>query len=366
MKQYGTFFLTKSLVTGLLLLLYAVTLSAAPRVNSQQQLQAFISTMTKKYQFKRQQLEKLFSQITIRPPITAVARSTRPMTWTIYRSRFLTAKRITAGVTFWQQNAQALAKAQRQYGVPANIIVAILGAETNYGKSMGSYPVLDTLANYAFTGNRRSQFFRTELTQFLLLCRRENFKPLEIKGSYAGAIGQPQFMPSSYRYYAIDFDHDRRADLIHNAADSIGSIANYFHKNGWRRGQAIATPVDISHATQLPQTSFKPNYTQKELKKFNLKLQQQPPNKGKSRFIELQTSQGKQYWLGFQNFYVITRYNHSTFYAMMVYQLGKAIKKQHQQRVHKPHQANQLQHPATTRSRSKNTRVQNSKSAKNK
>lgn len=305
--------------------------------NQRQDVQQFIKMMADKHHFDRQQLKKLFSQISIQP-LPKPTKSNEPIEarpWYFYRNFFITSKRINGGVKFWHQYANALQRAQKQYGVPASIIVAIIGMESKYGKNTGGHQVLSTLSNIAFSNSRRANYFKKELVQFLLLCREQDFNPLVVTGSYAGAIGQPQFMPSSYRAYAVKFAGNKKSDLMHNEIDVIGSIANYFAKNGWKKGQIVAIPVTIKpgkHQANLPTPTFKPKYTAEEIKSFDIIPAQTTPSYSKVRFIALQNEKAMEYWLGLQNFYVITRYNHSTNYAMAVYQLSLDIDQQYHKR----------------------------------
>ncbi|MCP4474538.1 MAG: lytic murein transglycosylase B [Gammaproteobacteria bacterium] len=301
----------------------------------------FIDQMVNKHQFSRHYLDTLFSQVRLYPPsprkksVTTVV-PLEKLPWYRYRDRYITPTRVTDGVEFWQAHQKALTRAQKRYHVPANIIVAIIAVESNYGKNKGKYTVIHTLTTLGFSKNRRARYFRKELTQFLLLCREEHLDPLTVKGSYAGAIGQPQFMPSSYRYYAVDFSGDQHRDLINDEDDVIGSIANYFHKNGWKSGQLIAVPAKLkatatNPALHLPKEQFKPSYTQAKIKAYGFVTTQPLPAHAKVRFIRLEQKSRAQYWLGLQNFYVITRYNYSTKYAMAVYQLSQEIAQQYQQ-----------------------------------
>ncbi len=319
--------------------------SAAPQQGTPaielKSVKQFIDQMVNKHHFNRSYLDTLFSQVRLYPPSPRKKSVTKvvpleKLPWYRYRARYITPTRVTDGVEFWQENQQALARAQKRYHVPANIIVAIIAVESNYGKNKGKYDVIHTLTTLGFSKNRRASYFRKELTQFLLLCREEHLNPLTVKGSYAGAIGQPQFMPSSYRYYAIDFSGDKRRDLINNEDDVIGSIANYFHKNGWKSGQLVAVPAKLkatksNPALHLPKEKFKPSYTQAKIKSYGLVTTQKLPANAKVRFIRLEQKSRAEYWLGLQNFYVITRYNYSTKYAMAVYQLSQEIAQQYEQ-----------------------------------
>jgi membrane-bound lytic murein transglycosylase B len=292
------------------------------------QVKQFMQQMSSEHQFDKNYLNQLFSHVVIKPPVinTSTGKPLEVMTWAKYRAAYLTPARIQAGIAFWQQNKNTLHAAAKEYGVPPSVIIGILGAETNYGKVQGNDPVLNTLANLSFNGNRRAKYFRSELTNYLLLCREYGFSPLSIKGSYAGAMGAPQFMPSAYRKYAVDFRGNGKADLMQDPQDIIASIANYLQKNGWQRGVAVAIPVKVISTADLPRTGFKPTYTATELRRFSIKPLTPLDSRTRYRFIELQGPNGPEYWLGSKNFYTITRYNASTNYAMAVYQIGQAAK----------------------------------------
>jgi membrane-bound lytic murein transglycosylase B len=223
----------------------------------------------------------------------------------------------------------ALAKAEETYGVPASIIVATIGIETKYGQKTGDYRVIDSLSNIAFSNSQRAPFFRRELQEFLLLVREEHLDPLKVMGSYAGAIGQPQFMPSSYRHYAVNFSKSGKTDLMNDEIDVIGSIANFYSKHGWRKNEPVATEAMVlagRYQFMMQKGELKRSLTLAELEKLGIV----PKNKIegdhlKAKVIELQSYYSKEYWLGFPNFFVIRRYNVSDLYAMAVYQLSTYI-----------------------------------------
>jgi membrane-bound lytic murein transglycosylase B len=299
--------------------------------------------MATKHQFDKSELDDLFATVEIKQDILKrIASPSEGMPWYKYRKIFLTDARIDAGVQFWKDNAPALAAAEKQYGVPAEIIVAIIGVETLFGKNTGNHRVIDALSTLAFAYPPRSKFFAGELESFLLLCRDEHINPADPIGSYAGAMGLPQFMPSSFRAYAVDFDNDNRRDIWHNNSDVIASIANYFAKHHWQTGQAIAVPVTAKYkasaAANAPQphpigenhepvlnNDLKPNLRLTELESFNLIISRQIPLDSKVKLLSFELQQGKELWAALDNFYVITRYNHSPLYAMAVYQLSLSI-----------------------------------------
>ncbi|MGZ8136815.1 MAG: lytic murein transglycosylase B [Methylococcaceae bacterium] len=295
---------------------------------TQETKSAFIELMATTHQFNETELNVLFQQVDIKDDVLKkISSPAEAMPWYKYRAIFMTEARINGGVTFWRENAQALSAAEQRYGVPAEIIIAIIGVETFYGQHTGKYRVIDALSTLAFAYPPRSQFFRSELENFLLLCRDEHISPLEPTGSYAGAMGMPQFMPSSYRNFAIDFNDDHRRDIWRDPADVIASIANYFVKHQWRTGQAIAIPVtagDDSYKKVLS-SDLKPNLSLTDLELLNLKLSRPIPLNTKVKLLAFEQQQSEELWAALDNFYCLTRYNHSPLYAMAVYQLSQAI-----------------------------------------
>ena len=261
----------------------------------------------------------------IKPPASPLQRS-----WERYRPRFLNDRRIDGGVRFWQAHEAQLVRAQATYGVPAEIIVAIIGVETEYGRNMGNFGVMEALATLAFHYPKRAEFFRTELEQFLLLARENGMNPLRIKGSFAGAIGIPQFMPGSQRRYAIDFDGDQRVDLSASPDDAIGSVARFLEQHGWLTGQPVAVPatVDATVDDSFIEAGLRPSLTLGQLAGSGVHAT--GARDDRVALIDL-VSPGKdtEYWLGYENFYVISRYNRSSFYAMSVFQLGEAVRERY-------------------------------------
>lgn len=259
----------------------------------------------------------------IKPPTSPTQRS-----WERYRPRFLNSQRIDGGVRFWQENRIALTRARAMYGVPEEIIVAIIGVETVYGRNTGNFSVLEALATLAFNYPKRAEFFREELEQFFLLARENNMDALAIKGSFAGAIGIPQFMPGSQRRYAVDFDGDQRIDLSTSVDDAIGSVARFLEQHGWQTGQAVAVPTQITGEPEraLIEAGLRPSLKAADLAQRG--ITGKVDEAATVALIDL-VSPGRatEYWLGLENFYVITRYNRSSFYAMSVYQLAEEIRK---------------------------------------
>ena len=297
-------------------------------------VQSFIDRMVAEHGFDRTRLIDLFSQAEDQPDIiAAITRPAEAKPWHAYRQIFLTPERTEGGVAFWQSHADTLYRAEQVYGVPAEIIVAILGVETRYGGFTGRHRVLEALSTLAFDYPKRSEFFTKELENYLLLTREEGIDPLSLEGSYAGAMGLAQFMPSSYRAYAVDFDADDHRDLWQNPVDAIGSIANYLARHRWQAGAPVAVPANVSgndHQSLLSR-DLTPRYSLAELRQSGITpavaVTEQP-----AVLLEYEATDGPEYWLGFNNFYVITRYNRSPLYAMAVYQLATAIRTGYQQR----------------------------------
>ena len=265
------------------------------------------------------------------PPPAGTAKN-----WSAYRDRFVEPQRIAAGMRFWQDNADALQRAEAQYGVPAEVIVGIVGVETFYGRVTGNFRVLDVLATLAFDfpsgRSDRSPLFRAELEEFLLLCRREGWDPASVKGSFAGAMGLPQFMPSSLNQWAVDFDGDGRIDLNGSPADVVGSVAHYLAAHGWQPGMpatyAVAPPVDTRQRATLLQPDILPSFTAEQMVELGAGLDDDGrTHAGLLALVEVQNgAAAPSYVAGTQNFYAITRYNQSSYYALAVISLGEAVK----------------------------------------
>ncbi len=288
----------------------------------------FLNEMEITHGFDRASLRELFQNIKIsRSVLEAISKPAEKLPWYRYQPIFLQPDRVAQGVKFWQQYAGALHKAEQQFGVPAEIIVAIIGVETRYGRFSGNYRVIDSLATLAFNYPKRGEFFRSELVHYLLLTREQNVDPRTIKGSYAGAMGIPQFISSSYRHYAIDFDNDGLTDIWNNPVDAIGSVGNYFKQHGWREGNLIATQAMVSgyRYKELITEDLKPNIDSKQLRLYEIDSKRALPPDSRVKLIDLETKNGYEFWLGMHNFYVITRYNHSSLYAMAVFQLAGMI-----------------------------------------
>ncbi len=309
--------------------LLGATSDTAGNLNGRPEVEGFIDEMVNKHEFRRGDLELLFGHAQLLPKVvkamSAPVASPRP--WYQYRPNFLNSRRIGGGVEFWRDNSEALKQAKGTYGVPEEVVTAIIGVETRYGAVTGSYRLLDSLSTLAFDYPRRADFFRQELENFLLLARNEKMDPLSLRGSYAGAMGIPQFMPGSFLRYAVDFDGDGRRNLWGSDADAIGSVANYLQQYGWQPGGPVAVPASVDGAGYqvVLADGAKPQRTVGELKKLGIAPLEPVADSQPAALIALENRDGTEYWLVFNNFYVITRYNHSTHYAMAVFQLGREI-----------------------------------------
>ena len=289
-------------------------------------VRAFMDEMVRKHGFTMSGLRSVFSHVKLSESVLkAISRPAEKLPWYKYRRIFLQPDRVKKGIEFWRENRKVLDRAQGIYGVPQEIIVAIIGVETHYGKRAGKYKVINSLATLAFAYPERADFFRGELEQFLLMMREQGYDPSSITGSYAGAMGIPQFIASSYRNYAVDFNKDGVIDIWTNNADAI---ANYFNKNGWTRDQAIATPAVVKGDlyTRILTDDLKPNTPVKDLAAYGISYHSEVPPDTYVKLLNLETVNGYEYWLGFDNFYVITRYNRSMLYAMAVYQLALELR----------------------------------------
>jgi membrane-bound lytic murein transglycosylase B len=307
-----------------------------------QEVNDFIEQMVTKHGFERTQLEAMFKQV--RYVDTAIqlikpAPLTKPKNWQAYRARFIDPVRIKAGAAFWEMYADTLARAEERYGVPAEIIVGIIGVETVYGRNTGNFRVLDVLTTLGFdyppAPNRvpRMEFFRREVEQTLLFARESQIDPFDLHGSYAGAVGWPQFMPGSIRKYAVDFDGDGKVDLRNSPIDAIGSVANFLVEHGWQPGTPLVFPAVVAAPDVNPNwqqfigQGLEAKFTLDELVTGGVAPRFDPPRDIKYGLVDLQNGmEPTEYWLGAANFFAITKYNRSFFYAMSVIDLGQAVK----------------------------------------
>jgi membrane-bound lytic murein transglycosylase B len=302
----------------------------------------FIDQMSARHGFERSELEALFRKIryvdtTIQ--LMKPAPPGRPKNWRAYRARFVEPVRINAGVAFWETHADALARAEEQYGVPAEIIVGIIGVETVYGRNTGNFRVLDAVTTLGFdypntpTREARMAYFRGEIENTLLFAREAGIDPFSLRGSYAGAIGWPQFMPSSIRKFAVDFNGDGKIDLRNSPVDAIGSVAHFLVEHGWKRGEPIVFPARVSAAEgganwdAFIGKGLEAKYRLDELKAAGVSPSSELPTDMMYGLVDLQNGEeATEYWLGAANFFAITQYNRSYFYAMSVVDLGRAVR----------------------------------------
>jgi membrane-bound lytic murein transglycosylase B len=297
---------------------------------------AFIDKMVDQHTFNRKQLLALFAKVEKKQSILdAIARPAEKVKpWYEYRKIFITPERVTQGVQFWQENQEILNDVEKKYQVSAKMIVAIIGVETGYGRNTGKYRVLDALSTLAFDYPPRADFFVKELEAFLLLSKQQMQDPLTLTGSYAGAMGYGQFMPSSVRNFAVDYNGDGIIDIWKNKGDAIASVANYFKANGWQYRAAVFSLAKKSPTfkDELLNTKAKPSRNLNELRTLGIApLSGSYPGSLVAEALSYQLETSQEYWLGFTNFYVITRYNRSQMYALAAWQLGEAIEqaKQH-------------------------------------
>lgn len=309
---------------------------AASQTAVEHSVDQFIEEMTDRHQFDETYLRELFSQIHIDVAVTDKMRKPyEAQPWTVYRKFFITPERVEDGVKYWHDHRRELALAEKIYGVPASIIVAIIGVESRYGTKKGDFPTLQTLATLAFTYPARAPFFTKELEHFLLMTREQQFNPLAIRGSYAGAMGLPQFMPSSYRNYAMNFQGGKRVDLINNDADAISSVGNYLKRNGWQENQLVAVRARVKNAdiNTLKQDPLKPSDTLATLRQKGVAWYEKLPLDDKAAFFTVDYEQDSQYWIALPNFKVISSYNHNMQYVLAVFEFSEAIKERREHRL---------------------------------
>ena len=301
---------------------------------SRPEVQQFMDRVVQKDGFDRAWVLHAFQGAQKRQSIIdAMTRPAESKPWFQYQDIFVTDKRIEGGVAFWEQHAQLLQQAETRYGVDADIVLAIIGVESFYGRQHGGYSVMDALSTLSFGYPGRQTFFQTELEQFLVLCREQNLDPLQPMGSYAGAMGAPQFMPDSYRAYAVDFDGDGKRDIWENWPDIVGSVANYFHLHGWKDNGLTIVPAGVPKDAELP--TAVPT-TAGALRQLGVIVSDGIPDDAEAVLIALQDKDDTEYWVGLHNFRVITQYNKSPLYAMAVIQLANAIS---QKRASEGHEA---------------------------
>ena len=325
----------KSLLAGVLALLVSASPAMAADKTyvdlSQKNVVTFINEMVAEHDFDRDALADILGKAEIKA--TIIKKISTPaehrLTWGEYRKIFITKERIIAGATFWRDNKEMLERIQLETGVPVEILVGIIGVETYFGRITGKDRVIDALATLAFEYPKRSTFFTKELKQFLILAREEEMDPLTPMGSYAGAMGRPQFMPSSFRSYAVDSTGDGKRDIWNNWADVSGSIANYFIKHRWKIGDEVVAQASLSSAwsgaNPKPANTLTVTDTIDSLSKRGVMFATEQSAGSKAQLLTYEGDDGIEHWVGFHNFFVITKYNRSVMYALAVHQLGQQI-----------------------------------------
>jgi len=323
----------KQFLLILLMLIPSVVLAAKITegdYKNRDDVDAFVTRMIEKSDYSEAELVALFSQVKKQSHL--FERLNKPaekaLQWHQYRRIFIKDKRIDEGVKFWRKHQILLTKVSTATGVPAEIIVAIVGVESFYGIYRGKDPVFDSLVTIAFDYPKRAKFFTSELEQFLLLVKEQNLNPRGIKGSYAGAMGMPQFISSSYRSYAVDGDGDGQVNLFDSIPDVTASVANYFVRHGWKANEAVARPLltVAGNSVSALEPGVKTSYKWSDFTRRGLISRHRIEDDVPVALIKLEQKLRPEYWAGFNNFYVITRYNHSELYAMAVYQLSVLIK----------------------------------------
>lgn len=292
-------------------------------------LKAFIDQMAANHGFSKTTLNAWFADVEIREDILeAIARPAEALAWHEYRKRFVTDDSVRRGIAYWRRNAPTLERAAAEYGVPPEVIVAVLGIETRYGANLGRFPVLDALTTLMLRYPQRAEFFRRELEEFLLLARELGADPREFKGSYTGAIGIPQFMPSSYRFYAIDFDSNKKRELRASDDDAIGSVANYFKKNGWRSGEPVTQEARTNGNVpeRFQELGAQPKLSLRELREHGVAPVAATQDDLLAALVSLQNEDAEVYRIAYHNFFVILRYNRSKHYAMAVFELSEQLR----------------------------------------
>jgi membrane-bound lytic murein transglycosylase B len=324
----------RNIALAMVISLHAALACAQPSsYQNRKDVKEFVAEMVKKHGFNRKELSRVLSQAQYQPAIVR-AMDQPPESalnsWQAYRAIFIRPERIDAGAQFWIRNADALKRAAGEYGVPENIIVGIIGVETTFGKNIGTYRVIDALATLAFDYPKRSAYFREELEHYLVFSRDQGINPLRVKGSYAGAIGIPQFMPGSYRRFAVDFDGDGHINLATSPADAIGSIGNFLKSHGWVQGQPVALGAEVTGDgwRKLAGSGIVPGTRLSDLKSYGVKVAADLPGDTLCALTELETpGQASDFRVTLQNFFVLTRYNRSNLYAAAVLDLATEVER---------------------------------------
>lgn len=317
-------------------LVLSLSLSGSPAFSAtlerESEIDPFVAGMVLRHGVSERDTRALLADARVLDSVLeAIQRPAERKPWHEYRKIFLTEKRIARGVEFWRKHEGSLSRAGERFGVPAEVIVSIIGVESFYGVYRGRLRVLDALATLGFRFPKRAKFFRSELESFVLLTGEEPLDARKVKGSYAGAMGIAQFIPSSYRNYAVDFDGDGVRDLIESPADAVGSIANYLAEHGWRKGSPVAVRADVrgdAYRAVLEQ-GIKPHSTLASIRARGIEFATDAGEDELGALLEFEMTNGNQYWVGLTNFYVITRYNHSRLYALAVFQLAQSIRQRY-------------------------------------
>ena len=316
------------LVASVTLLCLEISSNESFDYSSRDDVKEYIEEISNKHGFESDKLLKLLGSAVYQEKVVRIM-NRQPegtMTWSRYKEMMVSDSRISAGKEFIKLYKEDLYKAEDLYGVPAEIIASIIGIETRYGRITGNIRVLDSLMTLSFNYPRRSKFFKVQLEEFLLLSREEGFNPESLQGSIAGAMGYGQFMPDSYRKYAVDFDSDGVRDILTNPVDAIGSVANFLNKKGkWRPNTPIAIQANVYNQSKPLKSSFKPYMTNNELDKLGLVASQDIPGNLKFVPFSLELEDGYEYWLGFDNYQALSRYNRSKLYVMAVFEFSQLL-----------------------------------------
>ncbi|MDN3516036.1 lytic murein transglycosylase B [Aquisalimonas lutea] len=318
------------LAFAMLLLIAAGSAAAGPLDERRDELEAFSREMAREHGLDREALRTLLMDEARHQPgiIEAITTPAEALPWHRYRRIFLKEDRINEGAAFVDEHAGLLRRVEEEYGVDRHIIAAVIGIETRYGRHRGEHRVLDALVTLAFDYPPRADFFRSELEAFLLLAREEGLETTEVRGSYAGAMGIPQFIASSYRHYAVDGNGNGRRNLLDSVPDAVASVANYFREHDWRRGEPVAAPARLADGADpepFLDDGMRLNTTVGALRDAGIETDAGFPADARALLLELDTDDGTAYWVGLHNFRVITRYNHSPLYALAALQLAGAI-----------------------------------------
>ena len=320
----------KGIILAVSIILLCTKISSNENLNysSRGDVKEYIKEISAKHGFESDKLMKLLGSAVYQEKVVRIMNKQPEgtMTWSRYKEMMVSDSRISAGEEFIKLYKEDLNKAEDLYGVPAEIIASIIGIETRYGRITGNIRVLDSLMTLSFNYPRRSKFFKVQLEEFLLLSREEGFNPESLEGSIAGAMGYGQFMPDSYRKYAVDFDSDGVRDILTNPVDAIGSVANFLNKKGkWKPNTPIAIQANVYNQSEPLKSSFKPYMTNNELDKLGLVASQNIPGNLKFVPFSLELEDGYEYWLGFDNYQALSRYNRSKVYVMAVFEFSKLL-----------------------------------------